>query len=291
MEYTLYYNGGEKMSDIADNLKKLRVSKKFTQKEMAKFLGINPRTYQNYESSKSNPPLAKMKLIANKLHITVSDLFSPNYLVGDPYKSLRNRLIILLYLENQLSEKQKEHELVENQIQNENNPEKLRKLFEESKTIDENLGSLKKGIADCKTEISNMSENLEIEAPSLSLISNELVEDASYYSELVILNSDINILLNDKHQHNIIEANLIDGNLQCYKELFTKKDMLFITNAFEFLSSIKIYLESQDGYDIKLSDFFNVFIKFYSINEIGLDPDFIKKRLTEIIGNNNLSDE
>jgi spermidine/putrescine-binding protein len=101
---------------------------------------------------KSNLSISKLNLIANKFCITISDLFSPNYLVGDPYKNLRPQLIILLYIENQLSKKQKEQELIENQIQNENNPENLRKLFEELKSINENIGWLKKSIADFNHE-------------------------------------------------------------------------------------------------------------------------------------------
>ena len=69
---------------FSSNLKKLRVSKNLTQKQMAEILGIVDRQYQRYEAGQVDPPLSNV--------IKLADLFnvSLDYLVGrSDYESFK----------------------------------------------------------------------------------------------------------------------------------------------------------------------------------------------------------
>lgn len=53
-----------------ENLKKSRIQKGFSQKQMAELLGIAPSTYSLYESGKREPDVSKIHAIAKILHIS-----------------------------------------------------------------------------------------------------------------------------------------------------------------------------------------------------------------------------
>lgn len=61
---------------LGDRLKNVRVSKKMTQKQMAKMFDITERAYQNYEIGKSSPNVALLLSIADYLDVSV------DYLLG-----------------------------------------------------------------------------------------------------------------------------------------------------------------------------------------------------------------
>ncbi|SEJ82275.1 DNA-binding transcriptional regulator, XRE-family HTH domain [Propionispira arboris] len=64
------------MATFADRLKLLRNNKKLTQKEIAKILNINERSYQNYEINASTPNFKLLLFIADYFDVSI------DYLVG-----------------------------------------------------------------------------------------------------------------------------------------------------------------------------------------------------------------
>ena len=64
------------MATFADRLKLLRNNKKLTQKEFAKILDINERSYQNYEINASTPNFKLLLFIADYFGVSI------DYLVG-----------------------------------------------------------------------------------------------------------------------------------------------------------------------------------------------------------------
>jgi transcriptional regulator with XRE-family HTH domain len=64
------------MATFADRLKILRSDKKLTQKEFAKILNINERSYQNYEINASTPNFKLLLFIADYFDVSL------DYLVG-----------------------------------------------------------------------------------------------------------------------------------------------------------------------------------------------------------------
>jgi len=64
------------MATFADRLKLLRNNKKLTQKEFAKILNINERSYQNYEINASTPNFKLLLFIADYFDVSI------DYLVG-----------------------------------------------------------------------------------------------------------------------------------------------------------------------------------------------------------------
>lgn len=53
-----------------ENLKKIRIQRGFSQKQMAELLGIAPSTYSLYESGKREPDVSKIHSIAKILHVS-----------------------------------------------------------------------------------------------------------------------------------------------------------------------------------------------------------------------------
>lgn len=63
------------------NLKKLRLSNKKTQLEMAKYLNIKQSSYQSYESGDSEPNITNLIKLADYYNVTL------DYLVGRPFSN------------------------------------------------------------------------------------------------------------------------------------------------------------------------------------------------------------
>lgn len=61
---------------FASNLKKLRLSYKLTQKELAENLGTSQQTYMKWESGKISPTLTTITKIAEFFDIPISNLVS-----------------------------------------------------------------------------------------------------------------------------------------------------------------------------------------------------------------------
>lgn len=60
---------------IGNRIKKLRIEKGFSQKEMATITGIPYSTYSNYENNNREPNLEQLKKIATALNIELTEFF------------------------------------------------------------------------------------------------------------------------------------------------------------------------------------------------------------------------
>lgn len=63
---------------FGQNLKMIRKSKGFTQKQIADVLGIDKSTYSGYEIGKRSPDVDKIKQLANALGVTGDELLDIN---------------------------------------------------------------------------------------------------------------------------------------------------------------------------------------------------------------------
>lgn len=70
-----------------DRLKKLRESKKLTQKQVAESLEMNPRTYSSYENNEREPNSEVLLMIADLFDVSI------DYLVGyDKRRIIKNEI-------------------------------------------------------------------------------------------------------------------------------------------------------------------------------------------------------
>lgn len=64
------------MSDFSERLRELRASKKVTQKQAAKDMGLSERAYQHYELGEKEPSLGNIVKLADFFEV------SADYLLG-----------------------------------------------------------------------------------------------------------------------------------------------------------------------------------------------------------------
>lgn len=64
------------MQILAKRLKELRVNRRIYQKEIAEYLGLSFRGYQDYETNQTEPKLKTLIAIADYYHVSV------DYLLG-----------------------------------------------------------------------------------------------------------------------------------------------------------------------------------------------------------------
>ncbi len=62
------------MNKFPETLKALRESRRIYQREIAEYLGINMRTYQNYENGHSEPSIDKLIALADCFGVTLDEL-------------------------------------------------------------------------------------------------------------------------------------------------------------------------------------------------------------------------
>lgn len=78
--------------NIGDKIKKFRLEKKLTQKELGDRLGVSQATYQQWEKGKRNPKRETIIKIANALDIPVSFLYD-DYPFVDPFEGMTKEQI------------------------------------------------------------------------------------------------------------------------------------------------------------------------------------------------------
>lgn len=61
--------------EIGKHLRKKRNEKRFSQQEVADYLGISQRTYSNFESDKSTPSILQLKKISELLEFDFLKFF------------------------------------------------------------------------------------------------------------------------------------------------------------------------------------------------------------------------
>ena len=68
---------------IGNQIKKMRVEKGYSQKEMSKITGIPYSTYSNYENNNREPNAEQLKKIAKALDASISELLSYDNMIGN----------------------------------------------------------------------------------------------------------------------------------------------------------------------------------------------------------------
>ena len=71
------------MENFSKNLKLLRESRGFSQKQMSEFINVNPTTWNNYETGVSNPNLSGLIEISNFFGVSESELLHNVHLISD----------------------------------------------------------------------------------------------------------------------------------------------------------------------------------------------------------------
>ena len=60
---------------IGSNIKRLRMERQMTQKELAKYLNVSVQAVSKWERGRAYPDLALLLPIASLFHVTLDDLF------------------------------------------------------------------------------------------------------------------------------------------------------------------------------------------------------------------------
>ena len=68
------------MSQFSDSLKSIRTQSKKTQRETAEYLGINIRTYQNYEGARSEPSIPQLVKLADFFMVSLDELVGRDWI-------------------------------------------------------------------------------------------------------------------------------------------------------------------------------------------------------------------
>ena len=80
-------------STFNKNIIRLRKERGLTQEELAKLSGISPRMIIYYESEAGNPPLNKIKNLANALNVDIEELLLDSKEKKEKNQTLKNELL------------------------------------------------------------------------------------------------------------------------------------------------------------------------------------------------------
>lgn len=72
-----------KLINIGDRIKTLRLNKGLTQAQLANAIGIPRTTYANYETNKREPKIEVLNKLASTLGVTVDDILTKNFIQKD----------------------------------------------------------------------------------------------------------------------------------------------------------------------------------------------------------------
>lgn len=96
-----------KRSDFALKLIQFRKQRGFSQDDLAKITGLSSRMIAYYETQSVNPPIDKVKIIAEALKISVSDLIDENK-INDDIMNLDPRILKIAMMIKDLNRTDKE---------------------------------------------------------------------------------------------------------------------------------------------------------------------------------------
>jgi transcriptional regulator with XRE-family HTH domain len=92
--------------DIGNKIKKVREAKGFSQRQIAKELGMDPSQYSKIENGKTDPTTSTLEKIAKALNIEISDLFASDDIFKD-INSADKTLVEKIRLIEQLDDKER----------------------------------------------------------------------------------------------------------------------------------------------------------------------------------------
>lgn len=90
---------------LSDNLKKLRIANKKTQKQVAEYLNITREAYTQYENGKREPDIETLKKLADYFNVSIDLLLDNNK--NDLMENLTPEVLILIKKISSLSEESK----------------------------------------------------------------------------------------------------------------------------------------------------------------------------------------
>ena len=70
------------MAQFSDSLKSIRKQSGKKQREAAEYLGINLRTYQNYEGGRSEPSIPQLIKLADFFMVSLDELVGRDWIGG-----------------------------------------------------------------------------------------------------------------------------------------------------------------------------------------------------------------
>lgn len=84
----------ELLSVIAENIKKLRKQKNYSQERLAELAGLHPTYVSHLETCKANPSIAILLMIAEQLGIGIDKLIMPEsvYVTDETLKELQIKI-------------------------------------------------------------------------------------------------------------------------------------------------------------------------------------------------------
>lgn len=71
------------MTTLSNNLKRLRTDLNLTQKQLSEIAGVQEKSYQAWERRGIEPPIEKLKLLANFYQLTIDELINDNSVIAD----------------------------------------------------------------------------------------------------------------------------------------------------------------------------------------------------------------
>ena len=96
-----------KRSDFALNLIQFRKQRGFSQDDLAKLTGLSSRMIAYYETQSVNPPIDKIKIIAEALKVNISDLIDENK-INNEIMNLDPRILKIAMMIKELNRNDKE---------------------------------------------------------------------------------------------------------------------------------------------------------------------------------------
>ena len=107
--------------NIADNIKKLRKSHGYTQKDLANILQVKPTAISAWESGRNKPLMDKVTIMATLFGVSTSDI------VGDTFNKNDSILSLINETSSQLSppRQQKVYDFAESQLMEQKREDKL----------------------------------------------------------------------------------------------------------------------------------------------------------------------
>lgn len=140
MKYNNLYTNDERKRLIAGSLIFLRSQKGYTQKEVAKAIGVKTGTYNTYEKQRSEPPAEIIVRLAYFYNVSTDEILQKDNLGKDPEEMQK----ILIESEQAMKD-------IKEAIK-EGNPDNLKMIAEEYASMGDTLNNLFKNLKDLTDE-------------------------------------------------------------------------------------------------------------------------------------------
>ena len=243
--------------NIGDNIQKYRKLKNYKQSDLAAKANVPTNNISRYENNKVVPSIHVLMKIATALNVTLSELTGEIEILETELK-LKNAIMLSNYYKEKRDNWANILVGIRDEINSISDSEKIKKLFSEYEENTSVFSYYYEQHRLIERRIVDLCKDLNISKSDYKNTSILDEQSIKYLDCLDSINDIMNVMMDGNHHNkNKMFEQIINGDLECYKKLFSLDDLSFFNTIGHIVLSLYVNLTEGENEELSLDMFYD----------------------------------